>query len=216
VVRRIAGLSRSASNLDLGKEVFGVLDELMDSDNETMFSALMEEEAEIAVGDDEEHLMMLSCLMALYARSDAKPRCGGSAPGRRKSKPRLRLEGYCILYADYFADDPLHGEVVFQRHFRMSRKHFLDIVYAVRRFDNYFICKKDCTGMVGFSSLQKCTAALRMLAYGAPGDAQDDYIRMAESMVMECMSRFCRAVMLVFGSDYLRTPNEEDTSCILA
>jgi hypothetical protein len=53
----------------------------------------------------------------------------------------------------------------------MSRKLFLDIVYTIRRFDNYYICKKDCTGMVGFSLLQKCTATLRMLAYGAQGDA---------------------------------------------
>jgi hypothetical protein len=98
----------------------------------------------------------------------------------------------------------------------MSRKLFLDIVYVVRRFDNYFICKKDCNGMVDFSSLQKYTAALRMLAYGAPGDSQDDYIHMVESTAMECMSRFCRAVVLVFGSDYLRTPNEEYTARILA
>jgi hypothetical protein len=125
------------------------MDKLMDSDDETMFTALMEEEAEITVGDDEEHLMMLSCLMALYACTDAKPHRGGSAPGHCKSKPRQRLEGYCIIYADYFADDPLHGEVVFRCHFRMSRKLFLDIVYAVRRFDNYFICKK-CTGTVVF------------------------------------------------------------------
>jgi hypothetical protein len=53
------------------------MDELMDSNDETMFVALMEEEAEIAIGDDEEHLMMLSCLMALYTRSDVKPRRGG-------------------------------------------------------------------------------------------------------------------------------------------
>jgi hypothetical protein len=182
------------------------MDELMDSDDETMFAALMEEEAEIAFADDEEHLMMLSCLMALYARTDTKPRRGGSAPGRRKSKPKQRLEGYCILYADYFADDPLHDEVILRRHFRMKRKLFLDIVYVVRCFDNYFICKKDCTRMVGFSSLQKCTAALRMLAYGAPGDSHDDYIRMAESRFT---GQWCRY------SD-LRTPNEEDTTRILA
>jgi hypothetical protein len=180
-----------------------------------MFTALMEEEAEITVADDEEH-MMLSCLMALYARTDAKPRHGGSAPSRRKSKPRQRLEGYCILCANYFADDPLHNEMVFQRCFRMSRKLFLNIVYAVRCFHNYFICKKDCTSMVGFSSLQKCTAALRMLAYGAPGDSQDVYICMAKSTAMECMSRFCRAIVSVFGSDYVITPNKEDTACILS
>jgi hypothetical protein len=191
------------------------MDELIDSDDETMFAALMEEEVEIVIANDEEHLMMLSCLMALYAH-DAKPHRGGSVPGRRKSKPRQRLEDYCILYADYFTNDPLHGEVVFRCRFQMSRKLFLDIVYAVRRFDNCFICKKDCTGMVGFSSLQKCTAALRMLAYGAPSDSQDDYIRMTESTAMECMSRFCRVVVSMFGSDYLRTPNEEDTARILA
>jgi hypothetical protein len=39
---------------------------------------------------------------------------------------------------------------------------------------------------------------------------------MAKSTAMECMSRFCRAVVSVFGSDYLRTPNEEDTARILA
>jgi hypothetical protein len=85
-----------------------------DSDDKMMFIALMEEEAAVASVDDEEHLMMLLCLMALYAHDSAKPRRGGSAPGRRKSKSRQRMEGYCILYDDYFVDNPLHGEVVFR------------------------------------------------------------------------------------------------------
>jgi hypothetical protein len=29
--------------------------------------------------------------------------------GRCKTKPRQRLEGYCMSYADYFADDPMHS-----------------------------------------------------------------------------------------------------------
>jgi hypothetical protein len=69
------------------------MDELMDFNDETMFADLMEEEAQIATAD-EEHLIMLSCLMVLYTHNDAKPRRGGSAPGRCKSKPRQRLEGY--------------------------------------------------------------------------------------------------------------------------
>jgi hypothetical protein len=64
------------------------MDELMDSDDETMFATLMEEKALIAVVDDEEHLMMLPYLMALYTCNDAKPQRGGSAPEHRKSKPR--------------------------------------------------------------------------------------------------------------------------------
>jgi hypothetical protein len=126
------------------------------------------------------------------------------------------MEGYCIMYADYFIDDPLHGVVVLRCRFRMSQKLFLDIVYVVRQFDTYFICKKDCTCMVGFYLLQKCAAALRILAYGAPGDAQNDYICMAESTSMECMYRFCEAVVAVFGLTYLRTPNSKDIVRILA
>jgi hypothetical protein len=63
----------------------------------------------------------------------------------------------------------------------MSRKLFLKIVYALRDYDSYFRCKLDCTGMAGFSALQKFMVAMRMLAYGAPGDSTDDYLQMAES-----------------------------------
>ena len=44
----------------------------------------------------------------------------------------------------------------------MSRNLFLQIVNSIREFDNYFVCKKDYTSTVGFSSLQKCTKAIRM------------------------------------------------------
>jgi hypothetical protein len=85
-----------------------------------------------------------------------------------------------LLYADYFADAPLHGEKVFRRRYRMSRKLFLGIVNSIREFDSYFNCKKDCIGTLGFTLLQKCTTAMRMLAYGAPGDILEDYGRMEE------------------------------------
>ena len=117
--------------------------------------------------------MVLAALAQLLA-SNEKPRRGGSAPGRVKAKNWHCLEGYCMLYSDYFADAPLHGERTFRRRYRMSRKLFLRIVNSIREFDNYFICKKECTDTVGFSSLQKCTTAMRMLAYGAPGDMQED------------------------------------------
>jgi hypothetical protein len=47
--------------------------------------------------------------MVLYTCDGAKPWRGGSVPGCRKSKPRQRLGGYYIIYADYCVDDPLHA-----------------------------------------------------------------------------------------------------------
>ena len=89
-------------------------------------------------------------------------------------------------------------------------------MHAIREFDTYFKLKKDCTGTVGFTSIQKCTMAMRLLAYGAPADAGDDYLRMGESTAIECLNNFCRAVVVVFGPNYLRPPNAEDTDRILA
>jgi hypothetical protein len=70
--------------------------------------------------------------------------------------------------------------------------------------------------MRGFSALQKCTVAMRMLAYGAPSDSTDDYLRMAESTAFDCFYRFYRAVIAVFGDTYLRSPTVQDTAQILA
>jgi hypothetical protein len=83
---------------------------------------------------------------------------------------------------------------------------------GVREYDTYIMCKKDCTDLWGFSSVQKCTAAMRCFAYGAPPDVGDDYMCMIESTCFETAHIFCRAVIAVFESDYLRAPNKEGTT----
>jgi hypothetical protein len=66
-------------------------------------SPLMYEEAD-ASGDDDDHLMIISCLFGLYAR-ECKAVSWGYESGALKSKSMHRLEGYCMLYTDYFTDD---------------------------------------------------------------------------------------------------------------
>jgi hypothetical protein len=68
------------------------------------------------------------------------------------------MEGYCLLYDDYFTDDPLH-DVISRHRFRMSSKLFLKNVENLREID-YFKLKRDAVGLFGFSTIQKCTVAL--------------------------------------------------------
>jgi hypothetical protein len=65
----------------------------MDSNDEEeqMFAEIFEEEM-AAAAQDEEYMLILACLSGLYAEM-AIGRRGGSASGRRKCKPRQRMEG---------------------------------------------------------------------------------------------------------------------------
>ena len=83
-------------------------------------------------------------------------------------------------------------------------------------YDPYFECKEDALGKLDFSSNQKCTVAIRMLAYGIPGDLVDEYVRMSESTCLLSLYSFCTAVVEVFGSEYLREPTVVDTERLLA
>jgi hypothetical protein len=58
----------------------------------------------------------------------------------------------------------------------MSRKLFSTILNGVRAHDDYFTARPDATGKLGFTSYQKCSAAIRMLAYGVAGDLIDEYL----------------------------------------
>jgi hypothetical protein len=91
---------------------------------------------------------------------------------------------------------------------------FLDIATAVEQHDYYFVQKDNAAHQLGFSHLQKVTAALRMLAYGGPTDTLDEYLRIAESTVLESVKHFIRAIVEIYGLRYLRAPNEDEIAQI--
>jgi hypothetical protein len=138
-----------------------------------------------------------------------RPKFGGSRPGRRYVY-REREACHERLYQDYFAEDPIYDAMKFRRRFRMRRELFLYIVEQVCTFDPWFVQKCDALGRLGLSSLQKCTAAIRMLAYGIPADGTDEYCRTGESTALEAMKRFVVAIRGCFQSTYLREPTQAD------
>ena len=98
----------------------------------------------------------------------------------------------------------------------MSRELFLRIMNAVEAHDEYFVQKRNAANVLGLSCFQKVTTAMRILTYGVPADATDEYIRIGESTALESLHRFVAAVVEIFGDEYLRYPNEADTACLLA
>ncbi|XP_020195431.1 uncharacterized protein [Aegilops tauschii subsp. strangulata] len=143
------------------------------------------------------------------------PRYRGSLPGRAPNLNHNKERGHTLLYADYFANTALFKPDKFRCHFRMARHVFNCIREGVVAHDPYFECKTDALGKLGFSSYQKCTAAIRMLAYGISGDLVDEYVRMSETTCLMSMYKFCQAVIEVFGLEYLRKPTAADTERLL-
>ncbi|XP_021769700.1 uncharacterized protein LOC110733939 [Chenopodium quinoa] len=95
---------------------------------------------------------------------------------------RDREEAHDRLVTDYFSDHPLYGDEKF-RHATMR---------------------------LGASGIQKCTAAMRMLAYGCPADQIDEYLKLGASTARECLIHYVDGVIREFSTEYLRKPNAED------
>jgi hypothetical protein len=119
------------------------------------------------------------------------------------------------LLADYFGENLLYSDAMFRRRFRMRRHVFLRIVNDLGVWSSYFTQRVYCTGRLGLSPLQKCTAAIRMLAYGTAADMLDEYLKIAESTALECLEKFVLGVIEVFGAKYLRRPIAEDIERLL-
>nr|GEW89196.1 hypothetical protein [Tanacetum cinerariifolium] len=134
---------------------------------------------------------------------------------RRRNYDRERKMGEKRLMQDYFVDRPTYDEATFGNRLRMRRPLFLRIVDAVTANDVYFQQRHDCTGRKGLSPLQKCTGAMRVLAYGTSADAQDEYLRMSETVTRNALTNFVAGVISCFGQEYLRKPNKNDLARLL-
>ena len=97
----------------------------------------------------------------------------------------------------------------------MNHPLFFRIQHAVEAYDPYFVQRRDACGALGLSSLQKISAAFRMLAYGVPADSVDEYVRIGESTAIESLKKFVKAIIAVFGDEYLRSPNNNGIARLL-
>ncbi|XP_056860184.1 uncharacterized protein LOC130508618 [Raphanus sativus] len=128
---------------------------------------------------------------------------------------RNREAGHNRLWNDYFTENPTYDASLFRRRFRMNKDLFLRIVHALSENIPFFRHRRDATGRFGLSPLQKCTAAIRLLAYGSAADAVDEYLRLGESTSISCLHHFTDGIIHVFGDEFLRRPTPEDLQRLL-
>ena len=92
----------------------------------------------------------------------------------------------------------------------MSKGLFLWIVDDLKNATVYFTQRWDARGRMGFTPLQKCTSAIRQLAYGIAADAFDEYLHMSERSSRETLQKFCKWVIKLYAKEYLRQPTFND------
>ncbi|XP_048633777.1 putative nuclease HARBI1 [Brassica napus] len=138
-----------------------------------------------------------------------------SKPKKRAYIERDREIGHNRLWNDYFSEDATFPPYLFRRRFRMNKELFLRIVHRLSEHVPFFQQRRDATGRFGLSPLQKCTAAIRLLAYGSAADAVDEYLRVGESTAISCLKHFNEGIIQLFGNEYLRRPTEEDLQRLL-
>ncbi|XP_008671323.1 protein ALP1-like [Zea mays] len=163
--------------------------------------------------DSEDETLMLVNLLTLNIEARRHHRRRSRLP--RRVIHRDYFAGENLIHHHYFGPNPVYPPHVFRRRFRMSRPLFLRILQGLQQQDSYFTQRVDATGMPGLGPLQKVCAAMRVLAYGLPSDAVDEYIQIGESTARECLHHFCRGIIAYFSGWYLRTPNEADITRIM-
>jgi hypothetical protein len=57
---------------------------------------------------------------------------------------------------------------------------------------------------------QKFTAVLRMFAYGSVTNSIDEYIKIGNSSLLECLELLCRGVIACCRVEYMHHPTADD------
>jgi hypothetical protein len=124
------------------------------------------------------------------------PRRGSSVLGRAPNRDRALLQGAIDLDKNYCNRLNLvimpRLEPDFERRYRMPRSLYEKMRAGVLEVDAYFGQRSDAAGVMGSSTDQTITAAMRQLAFGCRADAAAELVRVSESLGNESLLRYCR------------------------
>lgn len=117
--------------------------------------------------------------MLKNSESDEEPNCVSRA-GESAKIERHREKKVIRMFTNYFRADPTYPAHVFDRRFPISRAIFTDKCDTLQSKVDFFKTRKDLIRKVGLHVFQKCTSAMRQLAYGTCSNAIKDYVQIRD------------------------------------
>ncbi|XP_023737120.2 uncharacterized protein LOC111885061 [Lactuca sativa] len=135
---------------------------------------------------------------------------------RHAALNRDREEGHRRLVNDYFAENCVYQPSDFKKRFCLRKNVFERIANAMEARYEFFQMRHDARGKRGFIGLQKCVAAIKLMAMGESPDSVDDYMRIFERTARESLYLLARGVVETFGDRYLRKPSLHDMQQLYA
>ncbi|XP_048446372.1 uncharacterized protein LOC125480115 isoform X1 [Pyrus x bretschneideri] len=201
-----------AMNSNFGSSSHSNWGSLSNSELEDKLTQTKQEDEE---SDEEDEAWCNTTYMAVRAgvmaceETEEQPQWDGSVAGH-SYKPRNREMAHETLTNNYFNSNSVYIEEDFRRHFRMRLHVFERLLHDAQHGNPYFLQKKDKAGHAGFSTYQKVTIALQMLAYASPADAMNDTYGMFESTCLDNLAEFCHTVVQIYKEEYLGEPNQAD------
>ena len=160
--------------------------------------------------DEEERVARLATIFAVAQQAIEEEVRDTASSSRCSTKRDARALTHDRLVRDYFNEEPKFDAAFFRTRFRMRKELFLKIVGDMESNFEYFKRKFDSRGRIGFSSLQKCTSAIRQLAYGTNPDSLDEYLNMSERVSRDSLNFFCDGIIKLYRREFLRRPTYND------
>nr|XP_043633292.1 uncharacterized protein LOC122604463 [Erigeron canadensis] len=144
----------------------------------------------------------------------------------RRTITRNHVEASTCLYNHYFAPQPVYLADYFRRSFRMPNEMFLRIVNEIYHFDVVQPLPKhfaffhnaltDALSRPALNIFQKCTSAIRQLAYASTVDQLDEYLEMGSQTSADSLKYFCKCVVQLYHTEFFRKSTQEDVNRVTA
>jgi hypothetical protein len=94
------------------------------------------------------------------------------------------------LMHNYFTYPCVYSTTLFLSKVQYAKEPFPSHLEDVGENSLYLTLRTNVVNCNGFSPHHKCTAALRMLAYGSIAHSIDEYIKMGKGFALECLELF--------------------------